>query len=225
MTDEPTDPHSIDLLIRSDNAIKHNHKQQRRHSSAVRVMRLVLPVAALAVVAVLITWKNDNAPVTPIPREKISPQTVTQNELIKPKFQSEDSSNQPYTITADKATQNTDDMDAVILDNPVADMTLTSGDTVSIKAVNGTYRQSAKILSLRGDIAVTHHGGYDIHTEALDIDVAGQTITSNQPVTATSPTARIESSGLTVDGAAKIITFTGHTTLTLKKENQGQQHE
>jgi hypothetical protein len=110
-TEPVAEDHAIDLLVRSDENIQLNTTKSKRHSSLVRRMRLILPVLALAVFVILITWKSDNASLAPVPRAEISPETVAQNELVKPKFQSEDKSGQPYTITADKATQNAGDMD------------------------------------------------------------------------------------------------------------------
>ena len=170
----------------------------------------------MAIVAVLMTWKDDQAPLAPVPREKVSPQTVSQNELINPKFQSEDANAQPYTITADKATQNAADMDTILLQKPVADMTLKSGDTVSLKAVNGSYKQGAKTLDLNGQVEVHHNSGYVITTEKMNIDVTGQTIESQTPVTGHGPAADITATGLSVDGTAKTVIFKGPATLILR---------
>lgn len=208
---------NLGLLIRSDEDLLKNSQKSRRHSALVRKMRLILPVVALGIVAVLMTWKDDQVPLAPVPREKVSPQTVSQSELINPKFQSEDTNAQPYTITADKATQNAADMDTILLQKPVADMTLKSGDTVSLKAVNGSYKQGAKTLDLNGQVEVHHNSGYVITTEKMNIDVTNQTIESQTPVTGHGPAADITATGLSVDGAAHTVIFKGPATLTLRK--------
>ncbi len=215
----PQDNEHIDLLIRSDENIQLNTKKSKRHSAVVRSMRLLLPIAALAVIVVIMAWKSDNTPVTAIPREEISPQTVSQNELINPKFQSEDNSGQPYSITADKATQNAEDMNTLFLQKPIADMTLNSGDAVSLTATNGEYKQEQKGLSLDGDVTVHHNSGYEIQTEKMNIDVTGQIITSDTPVTGHGPQADISATGLNVNGNSKIVIFNGPAKLILHKED------
>lgn len=218
----------IDLLIRSDANIQLNSKKSKRHSKMVRRMRLIFPVAALAVVVVLMTWKDDNAPLTAVPREQVSPQTVTQNELVNPKFQSEDTNNQPYTITADKATQNAEDMDTVALQKPVADMTLKSGGWVSLKADNGAYKQSTGNLDLDGQVEVHHDSGYEIRTDKMNINVGGQTIVSDGPVTGHGPAADITANGLQADGNNHTLIFKGPAKLTLhetKKNSPSLQKE
>jgi lipopolysaccharide export system protein LptC len=212
--------HSIDLLIRSDKEREINTTKSKRHSSIVRKMRLILPVIALMMVAALMTWKSDNIPVAPVPRADISPETVAQNELIKPKFQSEDKSGQPYSITADKATQNTGDMDTLLLQSPVADMTLKSGGWVSLKAKDGKYQQSTGNLDLDDTVEIRNDGGYEIRTQKMNINVKNQMITSSSPVTGEGPQANIEASGLSVDGNSKTVIFTGPVKLILRTKNE-----
>lgn len=208
---------SLDLLIRSDENIQLNNERSKKHSARVRRLRLLFPIAALAVIVVLMTWKSDNAPLTAVPREEISPQTVSQNELIKPKFQSEDENGQPYTITADKATQNAENMDLLLLQQPVADIALKSGDTISLKAANGLYSQGKKDLDLDGQVEIHHDSGYEIKTQKMKIDVQGQIITSDTPVIGSGPEADISASGLNVNGNSKVLIFNGPAKLTLHK--------
>lgn len=215
----PQNDEHIDLLIRSDENIQLNNRKSKRHSNMVRGMRLLLPIAALAVIVVIMAWKSDNNPVTAVPREQISPQTVSQNELINPKFQSQDNSGQPYSITANKATQNAEDMNTLLLQKPVADMTLKSGGAVKVTATNGQYKQEQKGLALDGNVTVHHNSGYEIQTEKMNVDVTGQIITSDTPVTGHGPQADISATGLNVNGDSKIVIFNGPAKLILHKED------
>ena len=79
-----------------------------------------------------------------MPREKISPRLPAETNWLIRKFQSEDSDNQPYTITADKATQNSENMDKILLDKPVADISLKGGNWVALKAKQGAYNQKIR---------------------------------------------------------------------------------
>ena len=211
----PNNEESLDLLIRSDENIQLNNQRSKKHSTRVRRLRLLFPIAALGVVVVLMVWKGDSTPVTAIPREEISPQTVSQNELINPKFQSEDANGNPYSITADKATQNTENMDLLLLQQPVADLSLKSGDTLSLKAKNGLYSQEKRDLDLDGQVEIHHASGYEIKTDKMKINVKGQIITSDTHVTGTGPQADISASGLQVDGNTKILIFNGPAKLIL----------
>lgn len=208
---------NLDLLVRSNDEILKHKKKSKNHTSLVRWMRLVLPVMALAIVVVLMVWSDNRAPLAPVPREQVSPQTISQNELINPKFQSEDTHNRPYTITADKATQNAEDMNTVLLQKPVADMTFEKGGWVSLKATNGAYKQAEGDLNLDGQVEMHHDSGYELHTEKMAINVKGQILTSDAPVTGHGPTADISASGLEANGTNDTVVFKGPAKLTLRQ--------
>lgn len=215
--DSPRPDENLDLLVRSDDEIQKHKKKTKNHTSLVRWMRLVLPVIALSIVVILMVWSDSRAPLTPVPREQVSPQTISQNELIKPKFQSEDSHNRPYTITADKATQNAEDMNTVLLQKPVADMTFEKGGWVSLKATNGAYKQAEGDLDLDGQVEIHHDSGYELHTEKMAINVKGQSLSSDTAVTGHGPAADISASGLEANGTNDTVIFKGPAKLTLRQ--------
>lgn len=218
------DEKPIDRLVRSEEDILDRTLQTRQTSRIVRSMRLILPVAALAVVAVLMIWSNPENTIKPVPRAEVSPQTVSKNELIKPKFQSQDSNNQPYTITADKALQNADNMDDILLDKPVADIGLENGNWVALKASHGAYNQKDGELILQGQVEMHHDTGYELETEQMTIDVNMQTIVSDQAVKGHGPAAEIEAQGLEADGKTDNLIFKGPAKLILR-QSEGQAEE
>jgi lipopolysaccharide export system protein LptC len=207
-------------LVRSDEETARTSAKSRHHSSLVRKLRLLLPLAALAIVVVMFSWSDMDKISAPVPREKISPQTVGKNELLSPKFQSEDSSRQPYTITAEKAFQKSENLDQVILDKPVADINLKDGTWVALEAVGGEFSQSSGNLILDGQVKIFHDSGYELHTEHMNIDIKNETLSSTKPVTGHGPGADIEASGLTGTGDNKTLIFTGPAKLTLRPAPQ-----
>ncbi|MFA7276818.1 MAG: LPS export ABC transporter periplasmic protein LptC [Pseudobdellovibrionaceae bacterium] len=218
----PDDLHveAIDLLVKSSDEIARHSIKGRRHSTVVRVLRLALPVLAIGVVVVLWNWSEPQAPLAPVPREQISPQSVQSNELVNPKFQSEDARSRPYTITADKATQNTENKDVVVLQNPVADMTLSPENWVALSAQQGEYAQSSGKLHLNGQVEVRHNGGYELSTQSMDIDVTSQVITTDAPVTGHGPAGEISAQGLDAYGAEDKVIFQGPAKLILRTKKE-----
>lgn len=215
-TQPEQDESGMDRLVRTNEDIAANQSRSRRHSARVRRMRLLLPVIALIVVAVVMAVAGHEAPLAPVPREQVMPKSISRNELQNPKFQSEDSSNRPYTITAEKATQNTSDMDNIMLDKPVADMSLEKEGWVAIKAANGTYNQATGNLNLDGKVEAHHDSGYELETEKMHIDVKSKKLVSTTPVTGHGPSADITASGLEADDVEKKVTFTGPAKLILR---------
>lgn len=214
---DPEDSKSGGLtrLVRTSEDAAATVAQSVRHSSMVRRLRLALPLAAIGIVAVMLVWSDMDQTAEPVPREKVSPQTVGKNELVKPKFQSEDTNRQPYTITADRAFQEADNLDLVILEKPVADITLEDGSWVAIKAKNGEYLQSGQKLKLTGDVRLYHDDGYELTTQQVDLDIAAQTAYSDKPVSGQGPAGTISGSGLQANGINGTLIFTGPARLVL----------
>ncbi len=212
----------VDLLIRRDEDAHMRVTKTRRYSRYVRSLRLALPVVALAIVVVLMVWSDRDTQIKAVPRTDISPQTVTRNELINPKFQSEDSNSQPYTITADKATQNASNMDNILLDKPVADISLKSGNWIAIKAAQGEYNQKSGLLQLDGSVQMNHDTGYELQSDHMNIDVDQQTLMSDVAVTGHGPAAEISAQGLEADGKTDTVIFKGPAKLILRQTTNSE---
>jgi len=203
-------------LVRSDDDAAVTVAQSVRHTSLVRRLRLVLPLVAVALVVVMLAWSDMDKNVAPVRREEIAPQTVGKNELIKPKFQSEDTNQQPYTITADKAFQESGNLDRVIMQKPVADIALKDGAWIAIKATDGEYIQSTQKLNLQGDVKLFHDDGYELTTDHVDLDVIGQTAVTTSPVSGHGPAGTITGTGLQASGKTGVLIFTGPAKLILQ---------
>lgn len=213
----PEDEKSAGLtrLVRSAEDSAATVQQSLRHTSIVRRLRLLLPLIAIGMVVAMLVWTDMNDVAAPVPREEVAPQTVGKNELLNPKFQSEDTNQQPYTITAERAFQESENLDRVILDKPVADISLNNGTSIAIKAKDGEYLQGEQKLKLVGDVRLTHGDGYELTTDTVDLDVAAQTAHSESPVSGQGPAGKIAGKGLQANGKDGTLIFTGPASLTL----------
>jgi len=191
------------------------------YTKLVRFLKLALPIIAVAIIAIIFTWPKMQAPDLPEPSENLVTANIEKNELIQPHFESQDDKNQPFTITAQRATQNVRNPDVVNLDKPMADMHLNSGSWLAIEAQSGQYRQKAESLLLEGDVKVFHDGGYEIKSDTLSINIKSRKAWSDKPVTGHGPEGTIDASGMQVDTADKSIVFTGPAKLTLYQDIDG----
>lgn len=194
-----------------------------RRSSIIRKLRLILPVIAVAIVAVMFLWSDMDEPPAPKKREEVAPQSVGRNELINPKFVSEDQSQQPYTITAKRAVQNAQNMEMIELEKPVADVGLKNGAALSLHADSGQYEQAKQVLDLNGNVTLLHDEGYEIKTNRVAVDINKQTAVSTDDVSGEGPAGFIESKGLTANGATGVLSFTGPAKLTIKQKTTAPQ--
>jgi lipopolysaccharide export system protein LptC len=208
-----------DRLIREREIQVHNPKW----SKFVRRMRLVLPVIALVLFGVVFVWSDvQRNNIIPVQDVSIVP-TIGQNELVNPRFESTDSDNQPYTITAKRAVQNKDDESLVMLDEPVGDLKLNSGEKVGVKADRGSFRQDNKVLLLRGKVLLTHDQGYRLETEELDIDLTKNTALSKTEVAGEGPEGTLASKGLEGQADSGRLIFNGPAKLVLTNTSGGPQ--
>ena len=206
----------LSRLMRAETGIIVHNKTYTRF---VKAMRWALPVVALGIVAIVMAWPKMETTITPVTPENVSDNQTpaTQNELINPRFEGVDSANNPYTLTATRAVQSTQNADILLLTSPIGDVTLSNQEMLNITALKGNYRQEAGLLHLEGDVKVKHSSGYDLTTSRLMIDTKARETRTDQPVTVVGPAATLNASGMDGRNAEGILVFTGPAKLILKE--------
>jgi lipopolysaccharide export system protein LptC len=185
-------------------------KINRKYSSFVKSLRFILPLVALGMTVIVLTWDEAGRRIEPPKKEEIIPASQNiQNELLKPVFNSVDDKNQPYTVTADRATQNRDDADLIELEKPVATLAMNSGEKVDANAASGIYQQKAQKLNLEGAVHLIHSNGYTLTTEELRVDLATHKAYSGRDVRVEGPGGTIDATGLEGDSDGGSLIFTG----------------
>lgn len=190
-----------------------------RYSLFVRRMRLVLPIISLIIIAVVFSWSSMNdAGTIPTAEDAKAPQTIGKNELLMPRFESTDTKEQPFTITAKRAIQGRENEDLVILEEPVADILLSGGDWVAIEALQGAFRQDNQQLMLRGKVNLFHDKGYRLETEELHIDLQKSAAWSEKDIYAQGPAGTLNAKGLRGNSADNHLVFNGPAKLVLNTQ-------
>ncbi len=180
-----------------------------RYTAVIRSLRLILPLVALILTAIVVTW-DEGVRVEPLKKEELIPQQENiQNELLKPVFNSVDDKNQPYSVTADRAVQSRGNPDLVELTNPLANLAMNDGTKLDGQAKLGLYEQKTQKLNLEGDVKIAHSNGYTLSTQELRIDIATQKAWSGQNVRVEGPDGSIDATGLEGDTNGGALIFTG----------------
>jgi lipopolysaccharide export system protein LptC len=193
----------------------------RRYSSFVRGMRLVLPLTALAIVAVVLAWPRMEDNIAPVPKESIIPQGGGRNELINPHFESTTNNQLPYVVTAARAVQSQKDEALVLLQSPVADVTLSGGASLNAKSDNGVYRQDTEILVLDGHAFMQHSSGHHLKSDRMNISMKDQLAWSDTPVEGEGPSGTIQAKAMNANNATGVLIFTGPAKLVLTQSGKG----
>lgn len=190
-----------------------------RYTRFVRRMRLVLPIAAFAIIAVLFAWPEMDAPV--LPAGKDLPARAGQNEVVAPRFESRDDERQPYTVTAESAAQDAENSDLVRLEKPVADMTLNSGKWLAGEADLGIFSQSRRVLILDGHVRLNHDDGYELAADRVEIDLKNRSARSDAPIRGHGPAGTVEAKGFFAETDGAKLVFTGPARLVLNRALPG----
>jgi lipopolysaccharide export system protein LptC len=188
------------------------------YSHLVTLLKLVLPSVAVCLVAMILLWPQLN----PIDKNfRLKPVAVGMEDLenlrmMNPRYVGSDTQDQPYTITADQATQVSGDSNVTDLAKPKGDITLTDGTWLSLTADAGTYRKKEQLLDLEGHVNIFHDGGYEMLTERAHVDLAKNNAEGNDPVTGQGPDTELNGEGFRVYNRGQQVLVTGQSRLLIR---------
>jgi len=174
----------------------------RSYSRVVMAMKLTLPALALAAVALIAAWPTLNE----LPKPRITADKG-HLEMIKPRYFSADEQNQPYSLTAVRAEQSTDQPGIVILDKPEAEMTEAAGTWVTMRSDRGWYDQNTGILKMRGAVHVLRDDGSEFTTEEAYSDVRKGTAWGDVHVEGQGPQGVVLAEGFRMTERGKTMVF------------------
>lgn len=215
---EPSKSSRLTGFIHSDDDALAKTLSDIKRSTSVKKLRLFLPLVAGLIVVVMFVWSDMESVAPPQRKDKIAPQSVGRNELLNPRFESEDSSQQPYTITATKAFQNTGNLNLIMLNKPVADIALKNNAWLAIESDQGEYEQVKQNLMLQGHVKLFHDQGYEMLTDKVQIDILSKTAVSTTPISGHGPAGTIQAQGMTADGNSGVVSFKGPATITFNQK-------
>ncbi len=189
-----------------------------RHARFVGIMKLVLPLAAAALVALVVTWPyvaSRNEAGLRLTFAKQSQDADGQITMLNARYVGTDRKAQPFTITAERATQEPGSPDRVEFAGINADITLAEGTWLALQSERGRYDRERQVLELLGGVALFSDDGYELRTENVTISLDERTASSDKALHAQGPLGLIEASGFRADDGGKRLRFLGPVRMTL----------
>lgn len=198
----------------------------------VHVARFVLPVLAGLILAAVVLGTRQETPPISAPASllttRLSAAPIPQNALINPRFEGLDNEGRPYTITAQRATQDLkasraigqDTTDPILLTVPAARAISGDGAPFEAHAAVGRYDPAAKSLVLGGGVEIilgdSADKTYTLSTQALSLDLAARRAMGTTPVVGHGTDgASLRATGFALNAATGHLIFTGPTRLVL----------
>ncbi len=213
-TDTPVSS-TLDAILNSTGRARANALQTETYTKIIRRLRIILPLLAIGIIAVVFTWDTlDNYQTAP--REITAEiRDNVKNELISPRYQGVDEKNRPFTVTADLARQSNQEDDFIALENPQAKMKLDETSWIALRAASGNYNQENQVLLLREDVMLFNDRGFRLNTAFLEVDIDQGLATAETSVTAEGPDKSLQAAGMRGNLQENHLFFTGPAVLTL----------
>ncbi|MEQ8229220.1 MAG: LPS export ABC transporter periplasmic protein LptC [Rhodospirillales bacterium] len=190
------------------------------YSGFVQIAKVMLPVAAVGLIALVILWPHLR---TEDLRFRIGFAAIQSNvdgdpNLLNPRYVGTDEDNQPFAVTADIAKKlDGEGMDVRIgLELPKADITLKDGTWLVLTAENGIYARSDKTLDLAGSVNLFHDSGYEFRTEKATVDLSQGLASGDVPVKGQGPFGTLHAEGFRLLNKGRTIVFTGKSRMLLQ---------
>jgi lipopolysaccharide export system protein LptC len=183
------------------------------YSIFVGFLKVLLPALAVALILLVVIWPQLGRDARDF-RIRVSDISLEQADsltMLNARFEGLDDKNQPFTLTADEATQTTDDENLIRLELPKGDITLEDGSWLAMAAREGRYRRDAQVLELSGEVTLFHDRGFELRTQAVRVDLEAGVAQGSQTVEGQGPFGNLVAEGFEVlDRGARIV-FTGRS--------------
>ncbi len=184
--------------------------QLSRRRFSVRWTKRLLPALALGLLAVVVFWPEieggeDRSRVSF--RRPAQPQAEAMR-VIDPRYQGVDELSRPFTVTAN-AGQQVGSAEILDLEEPRADIVLTDGAWVFLRARTGRYDKPASHLDLAGEVTLFHDAGTMLRTEQAAVRIDAGTAEGDAPVAAQGPFGTLTAAGFRLTERGAVIVFTG----------------
>lgn len=179
-------------------------------------MKLALPAVAIGLILLIVIWPQlEREGRVAIESLNITEQDLSGRTMLNPRYESFDSNDRPFTITADEAAQNSANEALINLAAPKARLELESGKWVEIAAPKGHYNESDEWVQLNGGVALNHDDGITMNTEAVNLRLKDGVAVSRTPVTGKAPEGELEGESFRMIDEGRIIFLNGKSRLVL----------
>jgi lipopolysaccharide export system protein LptC len=187
----------------------------------VTIGKRVLPAVAVALLISIAIWPEIDLDAASrrlsFRRSLVEPDS---GELTRPRYNGIDEHGQPYTITADRARQVS--QERINLIAPVGDLTLSGGDWLFARGARGVYIQGISQLDLEGDVTLYRDDGITMSTDSMTMDLRRGAASSDAAVHVEGPFGVLDAQGVAMVDRGAAVQFQGPARLLLNAASHGQ---
>jgi len=190
---------------------------RNRYSLFVGLMKVLLPAMAAALILLVVAWpqftvERDSFRLGISRLGRGEPENLS---MLNARLNGIDQKQQPFTVTADMATQSNRKENLIDLELPKADMTLADGTWLALTARSGQFDRETRLLDLFGTVSLFHDQGFELRTASARIDLEQGIAEGSQPIQGQGAMGAISAEGFRVLERGRRIVFTGRSRLTI----------
>ncbi len=145
---------------------------------------------------------------------QVEPTQLAEKPIMRnPRFTSVDGSDQPYTIRAKDAVQQSETQ--IVLNHISADVTLNSGLWLALSAQKGELDIQDQKLQLMQDVQVIASNGYELRTPSAFVDMKRGMAKGTEGISGQGPIGNIKAYEFLIESDTSRVLFEKDVTLTL----------
>jgi lipopolysaccharide export system protein LptC len=192
-----------------------------RHSRIVRVLRVAVPAAVVLSMAAIVLVSVFNPfrmllPKLPVDMENLVV-SGTKITMESPHMSGYTPDRRPYEVWAKTATQDVTDPDHVELKTLRAKVLTEDQSIVTLDALTGMMDTKQQLLDLHKDIYLQTSTGYEAWLSQAFVDMAKNTVTSDEHVDVKWADGTISSDKLKIFNGGETVRFEGHVVMNIDK--------
>lgn len=182
-------------------------RRARRHSLQVRVLKIALPAAALAIGLGFIGYSYLAS--SGVEAVDIGSVSFDDGSLVMdaPKLEGFTKDNLRYEMTAARARQALGDSSAIALEEIDAEVPIDAGTRARISAAAGLYDRTANTLDITDGMTLRTTSGIVARLKSASVDIDAGALSTDDPVEIELDGARIAAQSMRVDDGGKVLRF------------------
>ena len=190
-----------------------------RHSRMVRALRVAVPSAVILALAAIIAVSVFNPFRMLLPKLPLDMGNLvvsgTKITMESPHLSGYTNDRRPYELWAKTATQDLTDPDHLDLKTLRAKLLMEDQSVVTLDALTGLYDSKGQLLDLHKDIFLQTTTGYEVRLTQAFVDMAKNTVTSDEHVDVKFTNGTVTSDRLRVTGGGEVVRFEGNVVMNL----------
>ncbi|MBN9075749.1 MAG: LPS export ABC transporter periplasmic protein LptC [Rhizobiales bacterium] len=204
----------------SGGAVEKAFRRARRHSRAVRVLKILLPGLAILIALVFTAYSYLLTPggvSIDILGSSYSDGKLT---MANPKLDGFTRENRPYSMRAARAVQDVTNTSVFELDDIQAKLPISDGNWANVVAAKGIYNKDKNTLDVPTEMTVTTTDGMVAKLKSAFVNIGSGDLKTSDPVDITLQGSHITADSLTVGDRGKVLVFDEKVRLTMMPEKK-----